>query len=103
MKSIRHYLHTRMVLGSFAILFAGSVILALMMRHLDIQEYDHALETKARTLATLVLREGRAIEVDFAGEYMPEFESVQDTEYFQFRLVDGMVIERSDMLGESDL
>lgn len=92
-----------MVLGSFAILFAGSVILALMMRHLDIQEYDHALETKARTLATLVLREGRAIEVDFAGEYMPEFESVQDTEYFQFRLVDGMVIERSDMLGESDL
>lgn len=61
------------------------------------------METKARTLATLVLQDGRAIEVDFAGEFIPEFETEKDAEYFQFRLLDGSVIERSGMLGNRDL
>jgi two-component system sensor histidine kinase QseC len=103
MKSIRQYLLARLVWGSIAILAASSVVLGLLMRHLDMMEFDDALEVKARTLATLVLREGRAIDVDFAGEYMREFGSAEETEYFQFRLGDGTTIARSDMLGDLDL
>ena len=103
MRSIRQYLRNRIILGTAAILTAGSVLLALAIRHVDQLEFDATLEAKARVLATLVLREDRMIEVDFAGEFMPEFETVEDTEYFQFRLLDGSVIERSDLLGERDL
>jgi len=103
MNSIRQYLWTRLLWGSTGILVVGAVVLGLAVRTLDLLEFDSALETKARTLATLVLREGRAIEVDFAGEYMPEFEAAEDAQYFQFRFTDGSVIERSDTLGENDL
>ena len=103
MKSIRHYIRSRVFWGSSAVLSAGSLFLALAIRHLDVLEFDAAMETKARTLATLVLQDDRAIEVDFAGEFIPEFETEKDAEYFQFRLVDGSVIERSDMLGNRDL
>ena len=103
MKSIRQYLRNRIIWGTAAILTTGGVLLALAIRHLDILEFDATLEAKARTLATLVLREHRTIEVDFAGEFMPEFETAGNTEYFQFRLLDGSVIERSDMLGDRDL
>lgn len=103
MKSIRQYLRNRIIWGAAAILATGSILLALAIRHLDVLEFDATLEAKARTLATLVLREHRTIEVDFAGEFMPEFETAGNTEYFQFRLLDGSVIERSDMLGERDL
>jgi len=102
-KSIRKYLYSRILWGSSVILVIGSVLLALAIRHLDIKEYDADLESKARTLATLVLREGREIEVNFAGEFMPEFETAENPEYFQVRLQDGSLIERSDMLGERDL
>jgi len=103
MKSIRQYLFAHIVCVSSVILVAGGVLLGLTLRHLDMIEFNEALEAKARTLATLVLREGRAIEIGFAGEFMPEFESTEHTEYFQFRLADGSLIERSDMLGERDL
>ncbi|MDD8050218.1 MAG: ATP-binding protein [Verrucomicrobiota bacterium] len=103
MKSIRQYLRNRIISGSAAILATGSVLIALAIRQLDILEFDATLEAKARMLATLVLREDRKIEVDFAGEFMPEFETGGDTEYFQLRLLDGSVIERSDMLGERNL
>ena len=103
MKSIRSYLRLRVIGGAFAILLAGSIVLALAIRHLDVQEFDATLETKARTFATLVLHDDRAIEVDFAGEFIPAFETEKDTQYFQFRLLDGTTIERSDMLGSRDL
>jgi len=74
-----------------------------VIRGLDIQEFDHALETKVRMLATLALREEHALEINFADEFMPEFEVSDNPEYFQFRLVDGTVIERSDLLGEGEL
>jgi len=103
MKSIRNYIRLRVFWGSLAVLSAGCLIVGLAIRHLDVLEFDAAMEIKARTLATLVLQEDRAIEVDFAGEFIPEFETGKKTEYFQFRLLEGSVIERSDMLGDRDL
>ena len=66
-------------------------------------DFDHALEAKARTLATLVCEDNQNLEVEFAGEYMPEFETKVNPEYFQFRWWNGSVIERSSQLGERDL
>ena len=103
MKSIRRYLRSRILCGASAILIAGSVLLGLAIRHLDTREFDAALETKARMLATLVLRDNRTIEVNFAGEYMPEFERRRNPEYFQLRMPSGQVIERSGMLEGHDL
>lgn len=103
MRSIRQYLLSRILWGASLVLAVGSVLIALAIRQLDTWEFDELIEDEARMLATLVLREDRAIEVDFAGELTPEFETAEDAEYFQFRLLDGTIIERSDMLGERDL
>ncbi len=103
MKSIRQYLFARLVWGSVVILVVSNIVLGLLMRHLDIVEFDETLEIKARTLATLVLREDRVIAIDFADQYMREFQSTEEPEYFQFRLDDGNTIGRSGMLGDSDL
>ena len=59
--------------GTSVMLAAASVILAAASHSWLIREFDRALETKARALATLVSREGRKIEVDFDADYMPEF------------------------------
>lgn len=103
MRSIRQYLSVQILFGSALVIVVGSLVLALAIRRMDIEEFDSALEAKARALATLVIKEEREIEVDFAGEYMPEFERSQDPEYFEFRFPNGSIIERSDSLGEQDL
>jgi two-component system sensor histidine kinase QseC len=103
MRSIRHELSVRILAGSVLLLVVASAILGFISHAGLLANFDDALESKARALATLAIREGQTIEVDFAGEYMPEFQAQKNPEYFQFRLHDGSVIERSDQLGTRDL
>ena len=103
MRSIRRELTTRLLGGALVMLLLAGVFLSMNLHSRIVLEFDRSLEAKARTLATLAVREGRGLEVDFAGEYMPEFEREHDAEYFQFWLQDGSLIERSDSLGEQDL
>jgi len=100
MKSIQLYLRSRILWGSALILSIGSLVVALAIRNLDMNEFDEALLEKAQALATLVLREDHSVEISFAGEYMPEFERTENSEYFEFRLPDGTEIGRSASLGK---
>ena len=103
MRSIGFYLQKRLFWGFTLVLAAGSVALAVAMRFLDVREFDAALKTKAETLSQLIFRHPQAIEVDFADEYLPEFEREENPDHFQVRFVDGTPIERSGRLGGFDL
>ena len=101
MKSIQHYLRSRIIGGSAAILVVGSVLIAVAIRHLDILEFDAALENKARTLDALVLH--ALTETNGADSFMPELDTAEKAEFFQFRRRDGSLILRSNSLGGHDL
>lgn len=103
MKSIGSYLKSRLFIGVTLVMAFGSLTLAIAMRSLDLREFDAALETKARTLSTLIFQHEKAIEIDFADEYLPEFERAENPEYFQVSLIDGVIVERSDRLGTNTL
>ncbi len=98
MNSIRRELSVRLVTGTCVMLVAAGIVLGAAIYSRLLREFDRALETKARALTMLASRQGRTIQVDFAGEYMPEFESEDDPEYFQMLLQDGSLIERSGTL-----
>lgn len=103
MKSLERYISTRILVGSALILAAGTFILGWAMRTLDMIEFDEALEQKARTLAMLMEREDRTIEIEVSGKSFSEYRAGHDEDYFQFRLPDGSLIMRSENLGERDL
>jgi len=66
-------------------------------------EFDRNLLTKAMTLVTLTTQETGKVELDFADEFMPEFEALEQPEYFELWLADGTLLERSHSLGAKDL
>lgn len=103
MKSIRRELMIWILGGTTLLLIVSGLFLAALIRHRLLTDYDHTLESKTRVFATLICTEGEGMEVEFAGEYMPEFEAPVNPEYFQFRQVNGALIERSDSLGNQDL
>ncbi len=103
MKSIQHELMAWILGGTLVLIVATGVLMSTVVHWRLLADFDAALENKARVLATLVLREGKTVEVDFAGEFMPEFGRNESPEYFQFRFQDGTTIERSDRLESQDL
>lgn len=103
MRSIQQYVERR-VLGWMLPVLAGiSVVMALGIRHLDLAEFDEALEDEARRLATLVFRDGGELHLNFADEFMPVFSANEGGEYFHLRYEDGREIERSRNLGGQSL
>ena len=92
-----------MVWGAAAILSTGTLFLALAIRHLDIHEFDEILESKARTLAALVLYEHGFENANMADATLSEAGSEKNDAFFQFRLLDGTGVLRSSTLGENDL
>ena len=103
MKSIQRELTVGILGGTVLALLAAGALLAVLIHQRLVADFDHALEAKARALATLVCDDKQNLEVEFAGEYMPEFETNVNPEYFQFRWRDGTSIERSTRLGDRDL
>ena len=83
MTSIRRTLTVRLVTGTLVMLVAANALVGAARRSRVIREFDRALEAKARALVMLTSREGRNIETDFSSDYMPEFESEDNPEYFQ--------------------
>lgn len=66
-------------------------------------EFDRGLVAKGRALVTLTSQQDHEIDLEFADEYMPEFERKSAPEYFELWSSKGHVIERSNSLGNSDL
>ncbi len=102
-RSIHRQLIVSLLAGSGVLVLAlGLGASALAARRLR-QEFDQALLAKARALVTLTKQHRGEVEIDFADEFMPEFEAPSRPEYFQLRLGEGASLERSHSLGSRDL
>ncbi len=96
MNSIRDKLTLRLLLKTSVLIVIASLILAVTVRSRLISEFDNALEAKAMAIVALTSREGSMIEVDFEGDYMPQFGAEESPEYFQVFLQDGVLIRQSE-------
>lgn len=102
MKSIRQRLILTLLPAFVAITVAGGSILYIAVRTLLVSQFDAALDTKVRSLASQTTWTSKGIDFDFADEFMPEFEAGPNAEYFEIRLADGTVLERSRSLKMDD-
>lgn len=75
-----------------------------MVRRGLVAEFDYALLSKARAIASLVqIKANGELEFDFSGEAMREFSFRHRQEYFEIRYLNGRLLEKSESLGEREL
>ncbi len=98
MRSLRNRLWVLLAGGTGAVLLVAWLVLEIVAVSWVEREFDRALLAKARALVTLTKQDGRRVELDFADEFMPEFEARRRPEYFQVDLDDGRTLERSRSL-----
>ena len=96
MRSIRARLTAYLLGGIGLLVIAAGIVLAVNMARWLEREFDRALEAKARALVTLTKQEQGEVELDFADEFMPEFESRPDPYYFELWLDGETLLERSN-------
>lgn len=101
--SIYGRISRNILLGVGFLLLIAFTFLEQRFRHQLEDEFDRNLLTKTMTLVTLTTQQVGEVELDFADEFMPEFEAPEHSEYFQLWLVTGALLERSRSLGERDL
>lgn len=82
-----------------------SVVFALVMLIIDVvldnwvdKEFEQSLTSKASLLVALVSEDEKGVEFEFSGEFMPEFETQNNAEYFQLWRGND-VFEKSNSLG----
>ena len=62
------------------------------------KEFDQNLSAKSSVLVSLAKVDQGSVEFDFSGEFMPEFSTSEDPEYFQLWLNSHEVLEKSNSL-----
>lgn len=103
-RSIRFRLTVLLLLGIGALLILTGIGTASLVSSWLENQFDRALEAKARALVTLTKQEGTTVELDFADELMPEFAASVRPAYFQIWLDGERILERSRSLGaDNDL
>lgn len=95
MRSIRNSITLFTLLSVIVTLLTGQIFVDRIISIRLEQQFDDVLEAKARALVTLTKSTGDEIELDFADEFMTEFETSVDVEYFEVFLEDGTLLERS--------
>ena len=103
MHSIRRALSLPLLVGVALLVgvsgLASSWLVAGQLR----RDFDQALRDKARALATLAEQADGEVQMDFADALMPEFSVAPRREYFELWTADGVVVRRSQSLGEGSL
>jgi two-component system sensor histidine kinase QseC len=102
-RSLRGRLTVWLLLGTGLLLAAGGLLLDRVIGSRLRREYDAALLDKARSLVTLTEQQDGKAWLEFSYAFMPEFAAQESPDYFELRLADGSVIERSRSLGAWDL
>jgi two-component system sensor histidine kinase QseC len=102
-RSLRGRLTVGLLLGTGLLLAAGGLLLDRVIGSRLRREYDAALLDKARSLVTLTEQQDGKAWLEFSYAFMPEFAAQESPDYFELRLGDGSVIERSRSLGARDL
>ena len=103
MKSIRRHLVVSLIVGASVLLGLTGIGLYVYSRAFLVREFDTALRSKAVALITLTEKKHNGVELNFADEFMPEFERRDRPEYFQMWLASGATLERSRSLRDGDL
>lgn len=102
-RSIKRRLSCWLLGGIAVIMLTAGIILDLLAVYQLRRAYDQALLAKARAIVTLTEQSRDGVELEFADEFMPEFEAEKQPSYFQLWLADGSTLERSRSLGGADL
>lgn len=102
MTTIRQHLTRSLLLAAAALVAAGSVTVYLCARTALQGQFDAGMRAKAQALAALTEFDGRKVEMDFSPEQMPAF-GTGGNEYFELRLADGTLVQRSRSLGDAPL
>lgn len=95
MRTLQARLTTAIFLGMITFLGVTGELLNRYLSAEMLRQYDETLLAKAMTLVTLTTQNQGRVELDFADEFMPEFERDERPEYFQIWLRNGDVLERS--------
>ncbi len=101
--SIYRRLTAWLVIGVGLLLLVTGLVIDTVVGQRLRDEFDQALLAKARVLVTLTEQDQEGVEFDLADEVMPEFDDPDAPEYFQLWLGNGVPLERSGSLGETDL
>lgn len=96
MRSISKTITISAVLSVGLILGASQIAVDRLVSIWILQQFDDALEARARALVTLTKYDGIEVELDFADEFMPEFEAPENPDYFELYLGDGSLLEKSN-------
>lgn len=99
MRSIRFRLTASLVIAIGLLIVMATLVLRVNLTRWLESEFDASLEASARALVTLTKQEGDTVELDFADEFMPEFESAEDPHYFEIWLDGETLLERSHSFG----
>jgi two-component system sensor histidine kinase QseC len=103
MKSIRHYLTWRLLIGLLFLIITGNTLLYLFIYYRTVSYFDAALEAKARAFAGMIEQDSEGVEVELRKEFLPEYNREYGAEYYQVWTEDGKVLERSPSLKGEDL
>lgn len=93
--SLRSRLLVLLVAGVSLVALAGGLALDRLVHQRIVAGFDHELLGAAQALATLAKQHEDGLELDFADEFMPQFESRDDPRYFQLQQEDGTLVELS--------
>jgi two-component system, OmpR family, heavy metal sensor histidine kinase CusS len=100
-------LRLRLLIGTS---LATAMVLSLLgvgiyysMRQTLMSDFDEALLTQARALASMTEQEHNHVTFEFDAEEMPDFAAKNDPEFFEIWIDDDGVLGKSDSLGTGDL
>lgn len=101
--SLRGRLMAGLLIGMGVLLAAGGGILDRVLSTRLRRDYDAALLTRAKSLATLTEQGSGRVWLQYTDEVMPDFGLRDRPDYFEIWLANGLAVERSRSLGKRDL
>ncbi|HEX4963897.1 MAG TPA: ATP-binding protein [Thermoanaerobaculia bacterium] len=103
MRSLRGRLTAGLLIGTGLLLAAGGWVLDHVLSSRLRRDYDAALLSRARSLATLTEQADARVWLQTTDEVMPDFGLRHHPDYFELWLTNGPALERSRSLGKRDL
>ena len=103
MKSIRSFLLWRLLGGAALVLFVAGLAVFLVVRRSLQSQFDRNLTDRVQGFASLLFQHENEVAFEFSDELMPEYEREEAPAYFELRFEDGLLLERSNSLGEDTL
>ncbi|MEJ6641678.1 MAG: sensor histidine kinase N-terminal domain-containing protein [Akkermansiaceae bacterium] len=86
------------VLALGGLILLGGFFLYVSIKELLVSQFDQVLLTKAQTLTQFPEAGRTGINLNFTQEPLPEFQDVDDSEYYQVWFKDGSVLAKSPSL-----